>query len=73
MNHRIIQRLAEEEINIVTHAAAAAAPDPNKAADALLALADLVEKDLGQKKSASTARRRPAAAAPAADVKGADR
>lgn len=49
MNHRIIQRLAEEEINIVTPAAAAAAPDPNKAVDALLALADLVEKDLGLK------------------------
>ena len=73
MNHRIIQRLAEEEIHIVAPAAAPAAPDPNKAADAVLALADLVEKDLGQKKSASTARRRPAAAAPAGDVKGADR
>jgi len=73
MNHRIMQRLAEEEINIVAPAAAAAPPDPNKAADAVLALADLVEKDLGQKKSVSTARRRPAAAAPAGDVKGADR
>lgn len=73
MNHRILQRLGEAEIDIVPPPAAPAAPDPNKAADAVLALADLVERDLGQKEKVPAARRKPAAPGVASDVKGADR
>lgn len=72
MNHRILQRLGEEEIHIVAPAATPAV-DPMKAADALLALADLVERDPGQKGKTPAARRKPAPAGPASDVKGAER
>jgi potassium-dependent mechanosensitive channel len=66
MNHRILERLAEEGIPIVPPPAPPAAPDPMKAADAVLALAELVE----------TERPKPAGRKPvrgAADVKGAER
>jgi potassium efflux system protein len=68
MNHRILQRLAEEDIHIVPPAAPAAPPDPMKAADAVLALAELMEQDRPAPRS-----RKPAAPKPAADVKGAER
>ncbi len=42
MNHRIVARLAEEEIAIVPAPAAPPDPDPVKAAASLVALADLV-------------------------------
>ncbi|HLQ20078.1 MAG TPA: mechanosensitive ion channel domain-containing protein, partial [Tabrizicola sp.] len=67
MNHRILQRLGEEEIHIVPPPAPPAPPDPMNAADAVLALAELVETEkpaVGKK---------PARSAPATDVKGAER
>jgi potassium-dependent mechanosensitive channel len=67
MNHRILERLAEEGIPIVPPPALPAAPDPIKAAEAVLALAELVERD-----RPAPVRRKPAQAA-ATDVKGADR
>ncbi|WP_333816510.1 DUF3772 domain-containing protein [Tabrizicola sp.] len=78
MNHRIQQRLAEEGIPIVPPPAPPAAPDPMRAADAVLALAGLVEKDLAQKDlgqdvKATSAGRKPASPGPASDVKGAER
>lgn len=72
MNHRIMQRLAEEDIHIVAPAVTPAA-DPMKAADAVLALANLVEKDLGQKERTPAARRKPVPPGPSSDVKGAER
>jgi potassium efflux system protein len=66
MNHRILERLAEEGIPIVPPPAPPAAPDPMKAADAVLALVDLVEKD-----RPAPSRRKPVRGA--ADVKGAER
>jgi potassium efflux system protein len=67
MNHRILQRLAEEGIPIMPPPAAPAAPDPMKAADAVLALADLVERD-----RPAPSRRKPVRGGPT-EVKGADR
>jgi potassium efflux system protein len=67
MNHRILQRLAEEGIHIVPPPAPPAAPDPMKAADAVLALAGLVETEK------PAARKAPAGPQPATDVKGAER
>ncbi len=73
MNHRILQRLGEEGIPIVPPPAAPAAPDPNKAADAVLALAALVEQDHGQKEKPQAARRKAGHPGPTPDVKGAER
>ena len=67
MNHRILQRLAEEGIHIVPPPAPPAAPDPMKAADAVRAMADLLEADK------PAARKKPARPGPVTDVKGADR
>jgi potassium efflux system protein len=67
MNHRILQRLAEEGIPIMPPPAAPAAPDPMKAADAVLALADLVERD-----RPAPSRRKPVRGG-STEVKGADR
>jgi potassium-dependent mechanosensitive channel len=61
LNHRILERLAEEGIDIVPPAAPAE-PDPMKAAEAVLALAELVQ-DKG----------RPVPRKAAPDVKGAER
>lgn len=66
MNHRILERLAEEGIPIMPPPAPPAAPDPMKAADAVLALADLVGTD-----RPAPSRRKPARGV--ADVKGAER
>ena len=68
MNHRILQRLAEEGIPIVPPPPPPEPPDPMRAADAVQALANLVEQDRPASKP-----RKPAAAKPAADVKGAER
>ncbi|MFM7444521.1 MAG: mechanosensitive ion channel family protein, partial [Tabrizicola sp.] len=68
MNHRILQRLAEEGIAIVPAPAPAAEPDPIKTAETVLALADLVERD-----RPSAPRRRQGKSIPASDVKGAER
>lgn len=68
MNHRILERLEEEGIHIVPPPAPPAAPDPMKAADAVLALSDLLESE-----KPVAARRKPARPAPASDVKGAER
>jgi small-conductance mechanosensitive channel len=68
INHRILERLAEEEIHIVPPPAPPAAPDPMKAADAVLALAELVEQE-----KPPAARKRSAQPMPASDVKGAER
>lgn len=68
INHRILQRLGEEGIHIVPPPAPPAAPDPMKAADAVLALAELVDTPR------PAASRRKAARAPApSDAKGAER
>jgi potassium efflux system protein len=67
INHRLLQRLAEEGIPIVPPPAAAAAPDPVKTAETVLALADLVERDR------PAAPRRKAVRPTATDVKGAER
>lgn len=68
INHRILQRLGEEGIHIVPPPAPAAAPDPMKAADAVLALAELVDTPR------PAASRRKAARPPApSDAKGAER
>lgn len=67
MNHRIMERLAVEGIHIVPPPAAAAAPDPVKTAETVLALAELVERD----RPAAT--RRKAVRPAATDVKGAER
>ena len=64
MNHRILQRLAEEGIHIVPPAAPS---DPVKTAETVLALADLVDRD----RPAAT--RRKASRPAANDVKGAER
>ncbi|MDP3196933.1 DUF3772 domain-containing protein [Tabrizicola sp.] len=68
INHRLLQRLAEEGIHIVPPPAPPAPPDPMKAADAVLALSELVaqERDLLNT-------RKPKPQAPAVDVKGAER
>lgn len=68
INHRVLERLAEEEVHIVPPPAPPAAPDPMKAADAVLALAELVEQE---KPPAN--RKRSAQPTPASDVKGAER
>lgn len=68
MNHRILQRLQEEGIHIVPPPAPPAAPDPMKAADAVLALSDLLDGE-----RPATTRKKPARPAPASDVKGAER
>jgi potassium-dependent mechanosensitive channel len=68
MNHRILQRLSEEGIHIVPPPAPPAAPDPMKAADAVLALAELVETE-----RPAAPGRKPARPGPATDVKGAER
>jgi potassium efflux system protein len=65
INHRIIERLAAEGIPIVPPAAPVAEPDPVKAAEAVMALADLVQ---GRTRPAGRAK-----AAPSAGVKGAER
>lgn len=69
--HRIMQRLSEEGIHIVPPPAAAAPPDPMKAAEAILALSDLV----GTERKDETARspKSKAARSGPADVKGAER
>ena len=67
MNHRILQRLVEEGIHIVPPPAPPAPPDPMKAADAVLALAELVETEK------PAPRKKPARPGPATDVKGAER
>ncbi|MFO1203015.1 MAG: DUF3772 domain-containing protein [Tabrizicola sp.] len=67
MNHRILQRLAEEGIHIVPPPAPPAEPDPVKTAQTVLALADLVEREQ------PPVARRKAARTPPADVKGAER
>ena len=67
MNHRIMQRLAEEGIHIMPPPALPAEPDPVKTAETVLALADLVERD-----GSPVKRRRPARPT-ASDVKGAER
>jgi potassium efflux system protein len=68
MNHRILQRLAEEGIPVVPPPAPPAAPDPMKAADAVLALAELVETE-----RPPVGRKKPPRRAPATEVKGAER
>jgi small-conductance mechanosensitive channel len=68
MNHRILQRLAEEGIPVVPPPAPPAAPDPMRAADAVLALAELVETE-----RPPVGRKRPSRRAPATEVKGAER
>lgn len=68
INHRVLERLAEEEVHIVPPPAPPSAPDPMKAADAVLALAELVEQE---KPPAN--RKRSAQPTPASDVKGAER
>lgn len=68
INHRILQRLAEEDIHIVPPPPPPAPPDPMVAAEAVLALTDLVKQERplsGAGKSAPQT--------PAADVKGAER
>lgn len=69
MYHRIMERLAEEGIHIVPPPPPPAAPDPMKAADAVLALSDLLESE----KPPAAPRRKPARPGPASDVKGAER
>lgn len=71
MNHRILQRLAEEGIHIVPPPAPAAAPDPMKAADAVLALAELVDRD--RSAEIPSAPRRKTGQGATTDVKGAER
>jgi potassium-dependent mechanosensitive channel len=78
MNHRILQRLAEAGILIVPPAAAPAPPDPMKAADAVLALAELVDRgrppaDRSPADRPPLDRRKTAHKAAPTDVKGADR
>lgn len=72
MNHRILQRLGEEDIHIVPPPAPAAAPDPMKAADAVLALSELLDHE-----RPPTTRRKPVRSGPGpgptGDVKGAER
>jgi small-conductance mechanosensitive channel len=68
INHRILQRLAEEGIAIVPPPAPPAEPDPLKTAETVLALADLVERD-----RPSALRRKQGKSIPASDVKGAER
>ncbi|MGL4238471.1 DUF3772 domain-containing protein [Tabrizicola sp.] len=69
MNHRIMERLAAEGINIVPPPAPPAEPDPLKTAETVLALADLVHEE-----RPPVAKRKPARKTPAAtDVKGAER
>ena len=68
MNHRILERLAEEGIPIVPPPAPPAPADPMKAADAVLALADLVEAE-----RPAASRRKASRPAVRTDVKGADR
>lgn len=68
MNHRILERLEEEGIHIVPPPPPPAAPDPMKAADAVLALSELLESE-----KPAAARRKPARPAAASDVKGAER
>lgn len=68
MNHRILQRLAEEDIHIVPPPAPPAPADPMKAADAVLALAELVEQERPAPKARKTVPPKPAT-----DVKGAER
>lgn len=68
INHRLLQRLAEEDIHIVAPPAPPAPPDPMKAADAVLALAELLEHERPLSKAGKSAPQ-----APAAGVKGAER
>ncbi len=68
MNHRILQRLAEEDIHIVPPPAPPAPADSMKAADAVLALAELVEQERPAPKARKTVPPKPAT-----DVKGAER
>lgn len=69
--HRIMQRLSEEGVHIVPPPAAAAPPDPMKAADAILALSDLVGTE--RKEEAPRPPKSKAERSGPADVKGAER
>lgn len=68
MNHRVLERLEEEGIHIVPPPPPPAAPDPMKAADAVLALSELLDSE-----KPAVARKRPVRGEPARDVKGAER
>ncbi|MCU0903892.1 MAG: DUF3772 domain-containing protein [Tabrizicola sp.] len=68
MNHRILERLADEGIAIVPPPAPAAEPDPVKTAETVLALADLVDRE-----KAPVVRGKAGPAKSASDVKGAER
>ena len=69
MNHRIMERLAAEGINIVPPPLPPPEPDPVKTAETVLALADLVQSD-----RAGVAKPKPARkGATTPDVKGAER
>jgi potassium-dependent mechanosensitive channel len=69
MNHRIMERLAAEGINIVPPPLPPPEPDPVKAAETVLALADLVQKERGAVAKPKPARK----GAVTPDVKGAER
>ena len=68
INHRILQRLAEEDIHIVPPPPPPAPPDPMVAAEAVLALTDLVKQERPLSGAGNSAPQTPAA-----DVKGAER
>lgn len=71
MNHRILERLAAEDIAIVPPPAPPVAPDPVRTAETVLALADLLDREKAA--PPPKLRRKSAAPEPAAAAKGADR
>lgn len=69
MNHRILQRLAEEDIHIMPPPAPPAAPDPKVVGETMLALAEAVEEMRPKARAPAKAR----ASRAGAEVKGAER